>query len=58
VRSVEEAVEKVDATGFGIAVAVSVFTGSVDNAKDMAESRSGRRPIAATSRSCACADGT
>jgi hypothetical protein len=35
VRSVEE----VDATGF--AMAVSVFTGSVGNAKDMAESRSG-----------------
>jgi len=47
-RSVEEAVAKVDATGFGMAV--SVFTSSVDNAKDMAESRSRRRIIAATSR--------
>jgi hypothetical protein len=33
--------EKVDATGFGMVV--SMFTDSVDNAKDMAESRSRRR---------------
>jgi len=39
---VEEAAEQVDATGFGMA---AVFTGSVDNAMDMAESRSRRRVI-------------
>jgi len=49
-------VEQVSATGFGMAV--SVFTGSVDNAKDMAESRSRRRVIAGTSRCCDPGGGT